>query len=333
MIAVEDVSERNPPPVRRCGASSLSSPGLSEANQLGRRGSTASGRRKARRLASGTRAPGGSHRLCGSPSGLHLSLIHFYGYRYYDPLTGRWPSRDPIGEKGGVNLYGFVGNSPTIWYDLLGLSTVTVNIQRYARTHSSIFSVVTVSSDDDKINKCCCLPKSFQGTEAGDHAVNRLGPGTFTSEFDDENGDFQTGTGLTSISGRVSRDGMSMRYPEGGHWPIQIPNRPPDMNQNDYQNAINNEFRTGDGGDNIHSGVDSRHSSGCVVLGVCPNSTENETERYQNSIFEDLTFKAAIACAQRKDANVRLRTIANAVPPLSNGPVIPRAIPVNPNCP
>ena len=24
-----------------------------------------------------------------------------YGYRYYDPATGRWPSRDPIGEVGG----------------------------------------------------------------------------------------------------------------------------------------------------------------------------------------------------------------------------------------
>jgi RHS repeat-associated protein len=36
----------------------------------------------------------------------------FYGYRYYDPSTGRWPSRDPIGEKGGVNLYGMVGNKP-----------------------------------------------------------------------------------------------------------------------------------------------------------------------------------------------------------------------------
>lgn len=29
---------------------------------------------------------------------------------YYDPVQGRWCSRDPIGEQGGVNLYGFVGN-------------------------------------------------------------------------------------------------------------------------------------------------------------------------------------------------------------------------------
>jgi len=35
----------------------------------------------------------------------------YYGYRWYDPLTGRWPSRDPIEEEGGVNLYGFVDNN------------------------------------------------------------------------------------------------------------------------------------------------------------------------------------------------------------------------------
>jgi RHS repeat-associated protein len=35
-----------------------------------------------------------------------------YQYRHYDPKTGRWPSRDPIEEEGGINLYGFVGNDP-----------------------------------------------------------------------------------------------------------------------------------------------------------------------------------------------------------------------------
>ncbi len=32
-----------------------------------------------------------------------------YRFRYYDPNLGRWLSRDPIGEWGGVNLYGMVG--------------------------------------------------------------------------------------------------------------------------------------------------------------------------------------------------------------------------------
>ena len=53
-------------------------------------------------------------------NGTHRWPINFYGYRYYDPLTGRWPSRDPIGEKGGKNLYGFVGNTPAAMWDYLG---------------------------------------------------------------------------------------------------------------------------------------------------------------------------------------------------------------------
>lgn len=48
--------------------------------------------------------------------------MYYYGYRCYDPVTGRWPSRDPIGERGGLNLYGFVGNSPNNSIDRLGLS-------------------------------------------------------------------------------------------------------------------------------------------------------------------------------------------------------------------
>ena len=44
----------------------------------------------------------------------------YYGFRYYDPETGRWPNRDPIGEQGGYNLYGFVGNDGVNYWDYLG---------------------------------------------------------------------------------------------------------------------------------------------------------------------------------------------------------------------
>ena len=48
----------------------------------------------------------------------------YYGHRYYDPKHGRWLSRDPIGEAGGVNLYGFVGNDGVNRWDYLGLADV-----------------------------------------------------------------------------------------------------------------------------------------------------------------------------------------------------------------
>ena len=50
-----------------------------------------------------------------------MNHVADYGYRYYDPLTGRWPSRDPIEEKGGINLYGFDGNSCINTFDPFGL--------------------------------------------------------------------------------------------------------------------------------------------------------------------------------------------------------------------
>jgi RHS repeat-associated protein len=43
-------------------------------------------------------------------------------YRGYDPSVGRWMSRDPIRESGGLNLYGYVGNNPMNLWDPLGLS-------------------------------------------------------------------------------------------------------------------------------------------------------------------------------------------------------------------
>ena len=50
----------------------------------------------------------------------------YYGYRYYQPTTGRWLSRDPIAEDGGTHLYGFVENRPTEENDVLGLVTRTI---------------------------------------------------------------------------------------------------------------------------------------------------------------------------------------------------------------
>jgi RHS repeat-associated protein len=45
----------------------------------------------------------------------------YYGYRYYNPQLGRWISRDPIEERGGASLYGFVNNDGINNNDVLGL--------------------------------------------------------------------------------------------------------------------------------------------------------------------------------------------------------------------
>ena len=59
-------------------------------------------------------------------------VLCYYGYRYYDPETGRWPSRDPIQERGGVNLYGYVGNDGIGRIDVLGLERAKLKVEQGA---------------------------------------------------------------------------------------------------------------------------------------------------------------------------------------------------------
>ena len=49
-----------------------------------------------------------------------LTGLTYYNYRLYDPVSGRWINRDPIQEKGGLNLYGFVRNNSINRWDFLG---------------------------------------------------------------------------------------------------------------------------------------------------------------------------------------------------------------------
>jgi RHS repeat-associated protein len=57
-----------------------------------------------------------------TPSGLI-----FAPYRAYSADLGRWLSRDPIEEEGGINLYGYVANSPLNYVDPDGLTGWALN--------------------------------------------------------------------------------------------------------------------------------------------------------------------------------------------------------------
>ncbi|MBP5228316.1 MAG: RHS repeat-associated core domain-containing protein, partial [Kiritimatiellae bacterium] len=49
--------------------------------------------------------------------------MYYYGYRHYSPKLRRWISPDPIGETGGMNLYGFCGNNSVSFIDIYGMFT------------------------------------------------------------------------------------------------------------------------------------------------------------------------------------------------------------------
>ncbi len=55
----------------------------------------------------------------------------YYGYRYYDAKNGRFINRDPIEERGGINLYGFCGNDGINQYDYLGQKSIFKRLQKW----------------------------------------------------------------------------------------------------------------------------------------------------------------------------------------------------------
>ena len=58
----------------------------------------------------------------------HVALrqVSITGQRYYRPGTGRWKSRDPLSERGGIGLYAFVFNAPFEYVDDTGLTPVKI---------------------------------------------------------------------------------------------------------------------------------------------------------------------------------------------------------------
>ena len=50
--------------------------------------------------------------------------LYYYGYRYYSPSLGRWISRDPAEERGGLSLYLFCFNDGVSHADFQGLSSI-----------------------------------------------------------------------------------------------------------------------------------------------------------------------------------------------------------------
>jgi hypothetical protein len=89
-----------------------------------------------------------SNRLRRKPLGSKSICVTDYQYRYLDTLTGRWPSRDPVGEQGGINLYGFVGNSALSQIDVLGEVEVNIDGVKLDATRIS----ATWSSKYDGVN-------------------------------------------------------------------------------------------------------------------------------------------------------------------------------------
>ncbi len=62
--------------------------------------------------------------------------LYYYGLRFYSRDLHRWLNRDPIEERGGLNLYGFCGNDGVNQVDSLGETPITTDVwwETYDRT-------------------------------------------------------------------------------------------------------------------------------------------------------------------------------------------------------
>jgi RHS repeat-associated protein len=70
------------------------------------------------------------------------TTLYYYGLRYNNPEIGRWVNRDPMGIKGGINLFAFTRNCPVCSWDFLGA---------FSRTYETIETISHTKED-------CCPP-------------------------------------------------------------------------------------------------------------------------------------------------------------------------------
>jgi|GEM_PF-5211233 len=85
-----------------------------------------------------------------------LTGLYYYGYRWYSAEWGRFISRDPIEERGGVNLYGFVNNNSIMSADHLGLWKIYSFVAGFPGVHEELTELAAydISCLDSLSDKC-----------------------------------------------------------------------------------------------------------------------------------------------------------------------------------
>jgi RHS repeat-associated protein len=119
----------------------------------------------------------------------------YYGYRYYQPQTGRWTNRDPIEEDGGANVYGFCENASPLYVDALGMQAIDGKQVKYI--------IVAAGPEIDHGPE-----RYLDGTKhlpMENHAIGSMNEGRIDREIENGKRDYQAKTGKICCSPIFSR--------------------------------------------------------------------------------------------------------------------------------
>lgn len=84
---------------------------------------------------------------------------------FYNPSTGRWLSRDPIGEAGGANLYAFARNDGVNYIDLLGEAVFIDKDKKACKVKVSVRIYVS-TKDPSNVNLSAIVPRIKNSIES-----------------------------------------------------------------------------------------------------------------------------------------------------------------------
>jgi len=129
--------------------------------------------------------------------------------RDYLPALGRWASKDPIGEFGGVNLYQYTFNNPEMFYNDLGgrphRRTREANRREDRRSGNRRRSGRRRGGDDSTSENTC----KYCGPDVTDVLAQELN--SAHARWNREYGDMATGGALTSLRYRAFTRWNAMR--------------------------------------------------------------------------------------------------------------------------
>ncbi len=181
--------------------------------------------------------------------------FYYYGYRFYDSMTGRWPSRDPIGEKGGVNLYGFVRNKSSDFIDVLEMTPCKGTATHgHATTNNKNRRGLDEEFNEDKALQNDKDPNNNPGPTA----YSGCGANSFNKQAV-EGGWGCPGTRPNKYPSDGKRpEGTSKNSPHG-------PNHP-DIADDDYLDEDNT-------GNSLQSAIDAAASTACEKDDCCENAS------------------------------------------------------------